>query len=243
MDRLAAGLDRQLHPAGALQVQHQDEGFRNGASERHQTVVAQDHGPRGRAEIGHQPVALGMVERDALELVVRHAVVELQRPLVARLQPAGQRRHAHAGDRVGVQHAGRVVARRVDGAVDREAGRVHVVRRVVEDAAFEVDLHQRRRGDVLEQRAVGVDQKLVVRARHARRNVRVDAVVHAVVRNQAVGGGQVDAHLAFGVGRRKSFGAHGVQRHVCSLGSAGAEDRHVTGFHAHSTMQTVDSQR
>ena len=197
MDRQAGRLDRNLNAAGPLQVQHQDERLGHVASQRDQTVVTQDERARRRPEVGDQPAALVRIERDALEVVIDHALVELQRPLVARLQPTRQRRHRHARHRVRMQHACRVVPRRMHGAVDGEAGRVHVERRVVEDAAFEVDLDERRSRDVPEKHAERVDQKLVFGARHPRRDVGVDAVVHAVVRDQAVGGGEVFADLAF----------------------------------------------
>ena len=101
-----------------------------------------------------------------------------------RKRSLGQRRDGDAGHGVAVQHAHRVMPGRVHRAVDRETGRVHVVRRVVEDAAAEIDLHQRRRSDLAEREAVGVDQELPIHARHVGRDGGLHAVVDAVVGNQ-----------------------------------------------------------
>ena len=93
--------------------------------------------------------ALVEIERDALVVVDAEAAVELQGDLADRQQPVLQRRDRHARPRMGVDHAGRVVARHVDGAVDGEAGRVHAVRAVADLVAVDVDLHQRGGRDLL----------------------------------------------------------------------------------------------
>ena len=59
--------------------------------------------------------------------------------------------------------------------------------------AVDVDLHQARRGDLLEQQAVRIDQEVMLRPRHARRDVREDHVVPAVQCDQPVGRGEIDA--------------------------------------------------
>jgi hypothetical protein len=51
-------------------------------------------------------------------------------------------------------------------ALDHEAGSVHLVRRVVENIAVDVDLHQARRGDLLIEKAVGVDEELLLGVGH-----------------------------------------------------------------------------
>ena len=73
------------------------------------------------AEVLHQPLALVEIERDALVVVVGDAAEERHRHLVERQQPLLLRRDRHAGRRVGVHHAVRIVARHVHGGVDGEA--------------------------------------------------------------------------------------------------------------------------
>jgi hypothetical protein len=91
--------------------------------------------------------------------------------------------------------------------------------------AVDVDLHQRRGGDLLEQQAVRVDQKMMLRPRHAGGDVGEDHVVPAMHRDQAIGGGEVFAHRPFlgadlvfhgtevvGRGHLSGGGAHGGLR-------------------------------
>ncbi|MNT08245.1 hypothetical protein D3C72_1429810 [compost metagenome] len=104
-----------------------------------------------------------------------------------------------------VHHAADFGARLVHGAVDDEAGRVDVIRRFQHGLPFVVDLDQARRRDLVEHHAVGVDQELVRRIGHARRDMREDQVVPAEVGHQPVGRGKVDAHLPFRVGNAVSY--------------------------------------
>jgi hypothetical protein len=67
--------------------------------------------------------------------------------------------------------------------------------RLLEDVAVDVDLDQARGGDLLAEVAIGVDQELVVLARHPHRDVVVDQVGPAVMGDQPVGGGQFDPRL------------------------------------------------
>jgi hypothetical protein len=53
----------------------------------------------------------------------------------------------------------------------QKPGRVHFVVAGHDDVAVEIDLHQVRCRDLLEQQAVGIDQEMMFRARHARRQV------------------------------------------------------------------------
>src|SRR4029453_10788273 len=87
------------------------------------------------------------------------------------------------------------------GAVDHEAGAVHLVGRRVEDVAVDVDLDEARGGDLLVEVAIGVDQELVFLARHPHRDVVVDQVGPAVVGDQPIGGGKLDPRLPFLVAR------------------------------------------
>ena len=77
------------------------------------------------------------------------------------------------------------------------AGRVDRVGRLENDIALEVDLDQAAGGHLLEQEAIGVDQKVVVRPGHARGDVREDEIVPAVHCDQAIARSQVDAGLPF----------------------------------------------
>jgi hypothetical protein len=60
-----------------------------------------------------------------------------------------------------------------------------------------VDLHQRRRGDLVEHQPVRVDQEVVLGTRDARADVREDQVAPAVGGDEAVAGGKVDPQLPF----------------------------------------------
>src|SRR5438045_4377205 len=51
-----------------------------------------------------------------------------------------------------------------------------------------VDLDQAGGGDLVEEHAVGVDQEMILRSRHARRDVRVHEVFPAEVRDEPVAG-------------------------------------------------------
>ena len=126
------------------------------------------------------------------------------------------RRDGDAVERVRVHHALRVVARRVDGAVDDEAGRVDRKRRLLQHLAVDVDLDQARRRDLVEHQPVRVDQE-VLGARDLRGDVGEDEVVPAEQRDQAIGGGEVERAPAIprretrpsscGVRRERSPGA------------------------------------
>src|SRR5262245_60732923 len=83
----------------------------------------------------------------------------------------------------------------MDCAVDREPRRVDVVRAVLDLATLEIDLDETRGGDLLEEVSVGIDQEVMLRTRHARRDVREHEIVPAKERHQPVAGGQVDALL------------------------------------------------
>jgi hypothetical protein len=70
-------------------------------------------------------------------------------------------------------------------------------RRVVELLASQIDADQARGRDLLEHQAVGVDQELVLGARHARGDVGEDEIVPAEQGHQPIGSGQVDAGAPF----------------------------------------------
>jgi hypothetical protein len=120
-------------------------------------VVAQDHHVLV-AQVCDEAFALGLVDRRPLERVIRDAVMEAQRPLRRGHQAALHRRDRHARARVRVQHAGNVVPRGMDRAVDHVAGLVHSygVPGLVDHVARQVDLVEARRRDLLVQVAEGL---------------------------------------------------------------------------------------
>jgi len=90
-----------------------------------------------------------------------------------------------------------ILARHVDRAVNDKTGAVHLIGRLVQNVAVDVGLDQVRGGDLLVEKAIGVDQELILRARHAQRDVIVDQMRPAIVRDQPIGGGKIDARLPF----------------------------------------------
>jgi len=98
---------------------------------------------------------------------------------------------------VGVQDGVQILARHVDRAVNDKAGAVHLIGRLVEDVAVDIDLDQVRGGDLLVEEPIGIDQELILRARHAQRDVVVDQMRPAIVRDQPIGGGEIDPRLPF----------------------------------------------
>jgi hypothetical protein len=123
------------------------------------------------------------------------------------------------GDAVGgvqVQHRARFLAGHVHRAVDGEAGRVDPVGGAgIDDLTLGIHLDQRRRSDLVEQPAVGVDQEMMLRPGHARGQVGEHQIFPAVQGHQPVGGGQVLAHFPLGLAHlalasRGSFGHCGT---------------------------------
>src|SRR5262249_22509087 len=102
-----------------------------------------------------------------------------------------------AGARVRVQDAADVLARGMDAAVDDEPGRINRIRTVAELVAVLVDADQARRGDLVEHKAVRIDQEVMLGAGDARADVREDKVRPPVQRAQPVAGGEIDAQLRF----------------------------------------------
>src|SRR5688500_1023057 len=161
-------------------------------------MVAQDQ-KAAIAQVCDQTLALARVERDALVVVVAHEVERGQRLLGHRQQATllGGYRDAIAG--VQVHDRMRIGTAHVNRTVDGEARLVHVITLTGELVAFDVDLDQRRRGDFLEQHAVGIDQELVGSARHAARDVRAEHVGPAHHCSEAVRSGEIDARLPLAV--------------------------------------------
>ena len=138
----AHGQSRDLHLASEVEVEHQAKGFGDAATDREQPVIAQDE-PAVGAEVANDALALIEIERDPLVIVNAEAPVILERDLADRQERVLHRGSRHASPRVGVDDAGRVMTRQVNGAVDGEAGGIPAMRAVVDLAAVHVDLHQR----------------------------------------------------------------------------------------------------
>ena len=101
---------------------------------------------------------------------------------------------------MGMDDAADIVPRLMDRTVDHEAGRIDRERRIHQRLAVGIDLDQARRGDLVEEQAVGVDQEGMLVAGSPgtpRRDMGEDQVVPAEHRDQAVGGGEVDPQLPF----------------------------------------------
>jgi hypothetical protein len=195
--RRASGLEHlELEGASLLEEVQAAKRLGDAAANGDHAVIAQQHGV-ARAEIGDQAPLLRLVEREAFIVVVGHALVELEAALRHRDKPFGQARHRRGGRAVRVQYASRVLAHGVDGAVDHEAGRVDLAGAAVDDAPFEVDLHEVRGGDLLVGEAVVVDEVAVLLAGHLRRDVVEDEVRHAEELHQAVARGEIDARSPF----------------------------------------------
>jgi hypothetical protein len=127
---------------------------------------------------------------------------------------------------VGVQDAGHIVPRAVDRRVDHVARQVHAILRVGvgDDLAVEVDLDQRRGGNLLVHHPERVDEEMLLAAGNTRRDVVEVQVRHAVEVDEAIARGEIDPDLPLrridavgGLrGRRVDLG-HGVHRTLSCL--------------------------
>ena len=173
------------------------EAFRDAGPRSEQPMIAQYHRV-AVAEVLDQALALLQVQRGAFVVVIGDVAEAHARLRDVAHEAAFHRGHRHAGQRVGVDHAIDVVARRVHRAVNHVAGLVDtVVGGVENDFAVDVDLDHAGGGHLLVQHAVGVDQELVVCSRHARRNVVGDHLGHAEFMHEPVAGGEIDACVPF----------------------------------------------
>ncbi len=166
---------------------------------RERAVVAQNHHVF-LPEMRNQPRALIEIERDAFVVVVYGIVVQKERSLADRQQPLLLRRYGNAGVRVQVQHALHILAHRVHGAMNSEAGRVNFIRRGADDVSVEIDLYQRRRGDFAEHHPVRIDQEMLLRPRNGRRDVGIYKIVPTVARDQTIASGEANSRFPLGIG-------------------------------------------
>jgi hypothetical protein len=151
-------------------------------------------------EVLGEPNPLVVVDGDSLVVVVAERAHDDRRLLRQRQQPVRLGADAHAGARVGVNHAGHVGTRVMDRAVDDEAGAVDAVRRLAELSSLVIDDDQRRRRHLVEHQAVGIDQEPVLAVGpggQSRTDVREDQVTPAIERNQPVAGGEIDPRPPF----------------------------------------------
>ena len=81
--------------------------------------------------------------------------------------------------------------------MDHEPGWVDVVLTVHHFGALEINLHEARRSDLVEQHAIWIDQEMVISPRHARRDVSEDEIVPPIVCNQAITRREVRPLLPF----------------------------------------------
>jgi len=199
VQRTLAGQGLHLDATRLLQPVDQVEGLWNARAADQQPVVAQHHRAMA-AEVRDQALLLPAVEGGALVVVIGKVPVKAHRRLRERQQPFLQRRHRDAGRGVRVHHAVRVLPRFMDRAVDDVSRSVHRIAVIgfLDDVARQVDLDQARGGDLLVEHPVAADQDVVLGTRHARGDVVVDQVRHAVLRHQAIAGGKIDAHLPLG---------------------------------------------
>ncbi len=81
--------------------------------------------------------------------------------------------------------------------MDDKTRLIDFVRGLFEDLPLHIDLHQRRGGDLLIEKPVGIDQKLIRRPRHAKGDVIVDEMRPAKVCGQTIGRSKIAASLPF----------------------------------------------
>jgi hypothetical protein len=119
---------------------------------------------------------------------------DAQRTLVQRQQPLLLRRDRDAVVGVEMDDVVGVLARGVNRRVDDEAGIVDAVGAGLDQVAIQIDLDQAGGGDLAEPQPIRIDQEVVLRTRHARRDVGEDQVVPALQRRQTIERGQIDAN-------------------------------------------------
>src|ERR1051326_4574357 len=91
----------------------------------------------------------------------------------------------------------------MDRAMNVEASRVYVIIRFHHDATVEIDLHHARRRNLFEHHAVRIDQEVMLRPGHARRDVCEDEIIPAVNGDETIGRREI--HTDLPVFRRNKF--------------------------------------
>ena len=116
-----------------------------------------------------------------------------------------------------MQYAVRILPCGMDRAVNGEARRIDLVRRVHDLVAVEIDLHQAGRGDLVEGHPVRVDQEMMLAARNAGREMREYEIVPAEMRDQPIGGRERHALLPFFGGDQVTYTDRRLLLRHCSL--------------------------
>jgi hypothetical protein len=146
------------------------------------------------AQVRDQTRLLVIAQGDALVVVVSQ-VLQNENGLLREGQNAILlRRHGDAVQGVGVQYALDIVTRAVNGAVNGEARRIDRPGAVAHFVSLHVDFDQAGSGDLIEHHAVGIDEKVEFGSRHAGGDVGEDQVIPMEMRDQPIGGSQVDAN-------------------------------------------------
>ena len=162
-----------------------------------------ESGPTRTTVAVHQlphPLLLVEIQCHALVLMIAQAAVEFQGVLANGKQAILLSRNRDTRRRVGVDDACYVLARAVNGGMNDKAGfvdRIGAVEPLVDPVAVDIYLHQIAGAHLVEHHAIAVDEELVLKAGHARGNVRVYDVGHAEVGDQAVERRQIAAGLPF----------------------------------------------
>ena len=120
------------------------------------------------------------VDGGPLEIVIPDPAHDGQRLLAVRQQSVLLHGDGGAVAAVGVQHAMPLVAGHVDRPVNNETGWVHRVVALAQQIAVTVDLDQGRCGDLLEEHAERVEQEMLLRPRHAHRDMGEEEIVPAM---------------------------------------------------------------
>lgn len=162
-----------LHLARPLQLIHPKERSRSGFTTGQEAVVTQDH-VAPVAERSDQPLAFAEVDRDALEIVIRNLAVELRAVEIVRGQSMLRAGDRHAFGGMGMHDVMRILARRMNRRMNREAWCVHRSKAAVDDTTLDIDLDEIGRGDLAVHQAELIDQEMALRSRNARGDVIVD---------------------------------------------------------------------
>ena len=178
---------------------HPLEGRRDRAPHCQRAVIAQQQMVFD-AEILLNARSFIVIERNTFIVMIGKVASDEMRGLVQRLQAFHTACDRRAVGRVQVDDATGVFANFVNRRVNDEAGRIDLVRALGELIAVEIDFHKARCGDFVEHQSVRVDEKMMLRSGHARRDMRIDQIVPAIQCDQPVGGRKIDALRPLRVG-------------------------------------------
>ncbi len=167
-------------------------------------MVAQDHCGLV-ADVAQQALLLARLDRDAFEIVVRDAPVQHGAVEVVVRKAVFQAGDRAAGGRMRMHDAVRALDRGVDCRMQHEAGAVHRPFGLAHRVAVDVDQYEVRGRDLAVVQAERIDEEMLLRPRHAQRDVVEDQLDPAQHVEDAVRGGELDARLALGIADRRRF--------------------------------------